>query len=136
MLFRSLSGGLAALAAVDAQSISTVFGLLAVFGMAARNQIMLIRRLRQLEREQGESSGLKLILQGTRERFAPILMTALTIGLALLPLLFMGDIPGLEVLRPTALVILSGMVTCTLVDLFVVPTLYLRFSKQGFSLKN
>ena len=131
----ALSGGLAALAAVDAQSISTVFGLLAVFGMAARNQIMLIRRLRQLEREQGESSGLELILQGTRERFAPIVMTALTIALALLPVLVMGDLPGLEVLRPTALVILSGIVTCTLVDLFVVPTLYLRWAKLDLPLK-
>lgn len=131
----ALVGGLTALATAEAQSISTVFGLLTVFGIAARNQIMLIRRLRQLEREQGESSGLELILQGTRERFASILMTALTVGLALLPLLLMGDIPGLEVMRPTALVILSGMVTCTLVDLFVVPTLYLRLAKLDFPLK-
>ena len=131
----ALVGGLAALAAAEAQSISTAFGLLAVFGMAARNQIMLIRRLRQLEREQGESSGLELILRGTRERFAPIVMTALSIALALLPVLLMGDIPGLEVLRPTALVILSGMVTCTVVDLFVVPVLFLRWSKMGLPFK-
>ena len=133
----TLVGGLVALATAEAQSISfgAVFGLLTVFGIAARNQIMLIRRCRQLERDQGGFSGLELILQGTRERFASIFMTALTIELALLPLLLMGDIPGLEVLRPTALVILSGMVTCTLVDLFVVPTLYLRLPKLGFSLK-
>jgi Cu/Ag efflux pump CusA len=133
----ALVGGLAPLATAEARSISlgAVFGLLTVFGIAARNQIMLIRRLRQLERDQGESSGLELILQGTRERFAPILMTALTIELALLPLLLMGDIPGFEVLRPTALVILSGMVTCTLVDLFVVPTLYLRLATLDFPLK-
>ena len=133
----ALVGGLAALATAEAQSISlgTVFGLLTVFGLAARDQIMLIRRLRQLERDQAESSGLELILQGTRERFAPILMTALTIGLALLPMLLMGDIPGLEVLRPTALVILSGMLTCTLVDLFVVPTLYVRWAKMDLPFK-
>ena len=62
-------------------------------------------------------------------------MTALTIEFALLPLLLMGDIPGLEVLRPTAIVILGGMVTCALVDLFVVPTLYLRLAKLEFPLK-
>ena len=113
----------------DAQSISPVFGLLTVFGIAVRNQLMLIRRLRQLERDQGESSDLELILRGTRERFASVLMTALTILFALLPLLLMGDIPGLEVLRPTALVILTGMITCVLVDLFVVPILYLRLAE-------
>ena len=62
-------------------------------------------------------------------------MTALTVGLALLPLLFMGGIPGLEILRPTALVILSGMVTSTLVDLFVVPPLYLHSVIPTFPLK-
>jgi Cu/Ag efflux pump CusA len=129
----ALVGGLAALAFAGAQGISlgAVFGLLTVFGLAARNQIMLIRRLRQLERDRAASSGLELILQGTRERFAPILMTALTLGLALLPALLLGDIPGLEVLRPTALIILSGMGTCLLVDLFVVPTLYLRWATIG-----
>ncbi len=126
----ALVGGLAALAIAPAQSISlgAVFGLVTVFGLAAHNQIRFIRRLRQLDRERGESSGLELILHGTRERFAPLLMTALTLGLALLPLLLMGDLPGLEVLRPTALVILSGMITCALVDLFVLPTLYLRLA--------
>ena len=54
-------------------------------------------------------------------------MTALTLGLALVPVLLMGDRPGLEALRPTAIVILTGMITGALVDLFVVPTLYLRW---------
>jgi len=123
----ALVGGLIALI-VPAQSISlgAVFGLLTVFGVAARNQLMLIRRFRQLHGKQASSSGAELILQGTRERFAPILITALTIGLALLPLLFMGDIPGFEILRETALVVLCGMVTAALVDLFVVPALCLR----------
>ena len=126
----TLVGGLAALATAGAQSMSlgAVFGLLTVFGIAARNRIMLIRRLRQLERDQGESSPLELILQGTRERFASISMTALTIALAFLPLLFMGDIPGFEVLRPAALVILSGMVSGAMVDLLVVPALLSRLA--------
>lgn len=133
----ALVGGLVALAAVEAPNVSfgVVFGLLTVFGIAARNQIMLIRPLLQLEREQGASFGPGLLLKVTRERFAPILMTTLTIGMALVPLLFMGDTPGLEILRPTALVILSGLATCTLMDLFVLPSLYLRLAKLDFPLK-
>ena len=125
----TLVGGLAALALVGSQSasLSAAFGLLTVFGLAARNQILLIRRLRQMERNQAGSTDLELILQGTRERFAPMVMTALTLGLALVPLLLMGDRPGLEALRPTAIVMLAGMIPCALVDLFVVPTLYLRW---------
>ena len=133
----ALVGGLAAVAIAPAPSISlgAVFGLLTVFGLAAHNQIRLIRRLRQLEQEQGGSSRHEIILQGTREGFASTLMTSLIIGLALLPLLFMGDVPGLEVLRPTALVILTGMVTCAFVDQFVMPALWLRWAKLGASLK-
>jgi Cu/Ag efflux pump CusA len=88
-----------------------------------------------VERDQGESSRLELLLHVTRERFAPTVTTSLTIALALAPLLLMGNIPGLEVLRPTAIVILSGLVTCTVVDLFVVPSLYLRFGKLEVALK-
>ena len=108
------------------------FGLLTVFGVAARNQLMVIRRFRHLHGKQASSSGVELVLQGTRERFAPILITAVIIALALLPLLFMGDIPGFEILRPTALVVLSGMVTAMLVDLFVVPALCLRLVRPDF----
>ena len=126
----ALVGGLVALATVEAQSVSlsAAFGLLTVFGVAARNQIMLIRHLRQLQANQKQAPGRKVILSGARERFAPVLVTVLTLGLAYLPMILMGDIPGLEILRPTAIVILSGMVTCTLVDLFVVPALYLRLT--------
>ena len=124
----TLVGGLVAVAAAQNVSLGAVVGLLTVFGMAARNQILLIRRVRQLEREQMKPSGLELILQGARERFASTLMTALTVGLALLPLLVMGNIPGFEVLRPAALVILSGMVSGAMVDLLVVPALLSRLA--------
>jgi Cu/Ag efflux pump CusA len=124
----ALVGGLVAVAAAQNVSLGAVVGLLTVFGMAARNQILLIRRVRQLEREQMKPSGLELILQGARERFASTLMTALTVGLALLPLLVMGNIPGFEVLRPAALVILSGMVSGAMVDLLVVPALLSRLA--------
>jgi Cu/Ag efflux pump CusA len=129
----ALVGGLIALiVAAHSISLGAVFGLLTVFGIAARDQLMLIRRFRQLHGKQASSSGAELVLEGMRGRFAPILITALTIGLALLPLLFMGDIPGFEILRPTALVILCGMVTAALVDLFVVPALCLRLVRPDF----
>ena len=66
---------------------------------------------------------------GRRERIAPIMMTALTAGLALVPLVIAGNIPGHEIEHPMAIVILGGLVTSTLVNLFIVPPLYLRFGK-------
>jgi Cu/Ag efflux pump CusA len=124
----ALVGGLVALAVVEPQSVSlgAIFGFLTVFGIAARNKIMLIRRLRQSESNREKLANPEMILFGARERFVPVLMTALTLGLALVPAVLLGDIPGLEILRPTAIVILGGMLTCTFVDLFMVPTLYLR----------
>ena len=70
------------------------------------------------------------MLRGAQERLAPILMTALTTGLALVPLLAAGNIPGQEIEYPMAIVILGGLVTSTLLNLFVVPSLYLRFGKS------
>jgi Cu/Ag efflux pump CusA len=70
------------------------------------------------------------VLRGARERLAPILMTALAAGLALLPLVIAGDIPGHEIEHPMAIVILGGLVTSTVLNLFIVPSLYLRFGKS------
>ena len=69
------------------------------------------------------------MLRGARERLSPILMTALATGLALLPLVLSGDKPGQEIEHPMAIVILGGLVTSTLLNLFVVPALYLRFGR-------
>ncbi len=74
--------------------------------------------------------GLDLVIRGARERIAPIMMTALTTGLALIPLAIAGDLPGHEIEHPMAIVILGGLVTSTLLNLLVVPTLYLRFGKS------
>jgi Cu/Ag efflux pump CusA len=73
--------------------------------------------------------GLDLVMRGARERIAPIMMTALTTGLALIPLAIAGDLPGHEIEHPMAIVILGGLVTSTVLNLLVVPTLYLRFGK-------
>ena len=72
----------------------------------------------------------ELVLRGACERVAPIMMTALTAGLALVPLVLAGDIPGHEIEHPMAIVVLGGLVTSTLVNLFVVPSLYLVYGKR------
>jgi Cu/Ag efflux pump CusA len=75
-------------------------------------------------------------MRGARERIAPIMMTALTTGLALIPLAIAGNVPGQEIEYPMAIVILGGLVTSTVLNLLVVPTLYLRFGKSKQELAN
>jgi Cu/Ag efflux pump CusA len=70
------------------------------------------------------------VVRGARERLAPILMTALATGLAIVPLVLSGDLPGHEIEHPMAVVIVGGLLTSTLLNLFVVPSLYLRFAKR------
>jgi len=120
----------------DVISLGSMVGFLTVFGIAARNQIMLMSHYQHLERFEGESLGPALVLRGARERLSPILMTALATGLALVPLLVAGDKPGHEIEYPMAIVILGGLITSTLLNLFVAPSLYLRFggSRGGSAL--
>jgi len=126
----ALVGGLlAAYFTGDVISLGSLVGFLTVFGIAARNKIMLINHYQHLERFEGMTFGPELALRGARERLSPILMTALATGLALVPLVVTGDIPGHEIEYPMAIVILGGLITSTLLNLFVVPSLYLRFGK-------
>ena len=90
---------------------------------------MLIEHFQHLEEHEGEKFGPELVLRGAIERISPITMTALTTLLALLPLIVMGSIPGHEIEHPMAIVILGGLVTSTLLNVFVVPSLYLRFGE-------
>ena len=110
-------------------SLGSLVGLLTILGIATRNGIMMISHFKHLEEEEGETFGPELVKRGARERIAPIMMTALTTGLALVPLALAGSIPGNEIEHPMAIVILGGLVTSTLLNLLVVPTLYLRFGK-------
>jgi CzcA family heavy metal efflux pump len=109
-------------------SLGSLVGFLTVLGIAARNSIMLIDHFQHLERYEGEKFGPNLVLRGAIERISPIMMTALTTALALLPLIIAGSIPGHEVEHPMAIVILGGLITSTLLNLFIVPSLYLRFA--------
>ena len=108
-------------------SLGSLVGFLTILGISARNGILMINHFQHLEREEGEAFGPGLVLRGARERLAPILMTATTTGLALIPLAVAGQIPGNEIEHPMAMVILGGLVTSTLLNLFVIPSLYLRF---------
>jgi CzcA family heavy metal efflux pump len=127
----ALVGGLlAAYFTGDVISLGSLVGFLTVFGIAARNQILLINHYQHLERYEGEPFGLGLAVRGAVERLSPILMTALATGLALVPLVIVGDVPGAEIEYPMAIVILGGLITSTLLNLFVAPSLYLQFGRE------
>ncbi|HXD85917.1 MAG TPA: efflux RND transporter permease subunit, partial [Urbifossiella sp.] len=110
-------------------SLGSLVGFVTVLGIAARNGIMLVSHFRHLEAEEGMAFGVPLVLRGAEERLAPILMTAFATGLALLPLAITGNKPGQEIEYPLAVVILGGLVTSTLLNLFLLPPLYARFGR-------
>ncbi|MEQ1861479.1 MAG: efflux RND transporter permease subunit [Chthoniobacteraceae bacterium] len=110
-------------------SLGSLVGFVTVLGIAARNGIMLVSHFRHLEREEGVPFGPALVQRGAEERLTPILMTAATAALALLPLVVRGNIPGHEIEFPMAVVIIGGLVTSTLLNLFLLPPLYARFAK-------
>jgi CzcA family heavy metal efflux pump len=122
-----VGGVLAAWIAGGIISLGSLVGFFTVFGIAARNGILLINHCQHLEEVEGMEFGPRLVLRGARERLAPILMTSLATGLALVPLVALGLRPGHEIEHPLAVVILGGLVTSTLLNLFIVPSLYLRF---------
>jgi CzcA family heavy metal efflux pump len=109
-------------------SLGSLVGFFTVFGISARNGILLVNHCQHLEKHEGEQFGAALVLRGARERLSPILMTSLATALAVVPLVVLGDRPGHEIEYPLAVVILGGLVTSTLLNLFVVPSLYLRFA--------
>jgi CzcA family heavy metal efflux pump len=122
-----VGGVLAAWLAGGIISLGSLVGFFTVFGIAARNGILLINHCQHLEEQEGMEFGPALVLRGARERLSPILMTSLATGLALVPLVVLGSRPGHEIEHPLAVVILGGLFTSTLLNLFVVPSLYLRF---------
>jgi CzcA family heavy metal efflux pump len=130
----ALVGGiLAAYFTSGVLSLGSLVGFLTILGVAARNGIMLISHYQHLEEFEGETFGIHLVLRGAKERISPIMMTALTAGLALVPIVWAGIIPGHEIEHPMAIVILGGLFTSTLVNLFIVPSLYLVFGKKNGS---
>lgn len=122
----SVAGGvLAILVSGGVVSLGSVVGLLAVLGIAARNAVSLINHYQYLEIQQHEPFGLEHVIRGARERLSSILTGSAAIIAALLPIIVVGQSPGLEIVQPTAIVIVGGLVASTLVTLFVMPVLYL-----------
>ncbi|WP_198035273.1 efflux RND transporter permease subunit [Streptacidiphilus rugosus] len=127
----ALVGGLIAIWLGGAEvTIGALVGFFTVFGIAARNGILMINHCQHLEREEDMPFGPDLVVRGASERLAPILMTSLATALALVPLVIAGDQPGREIEYPLAIVILGGLASSTLLTLFVVPSLYLRFGRR------
>jgi CzcA family heavy metal efflux pump len=124
----ALAGGVvAAFLGGGILSLGALFGFFAVLGIAVRNCIVQIKHYQHLEEQEGDAFSPDLVVRGARERLGPVLMTAIVTALALVPILLFGDIPGLEMIYPMAVVILGGLVTSTVLNLFVMPALYLRF---------
>ena len=124
----ALSGGvLATLAVGGTISFGTVIGLAAVLGLAARQGMLLIRRLRRLRGTDGGAGGAELVVQGSQDRLLPVVTTSVATALAMLPLVVLGSRAGYELVHPLAVVVLGGVLSSTLVTLFVVPVLYTSF---------
>ena len=133
----ALAGGvIAAMLAGGQYSIGSIFGFFTILAVSTRTSVLLIRNI---QKNQGDVGGPPLrdeIVSAAPETLRPILMTSLTTGLVFLPFLVAGAIPGIEVIYPLAVVIVGGMVTATLFNLFVLPILYLRFGDNKSSAGN
>jgi len=112
-------------------SIATWVGFIAVAGIAARNSIMLLSHYLHLMRHEGMPFGRELVERGTLERLVPVLMTALSAGIALIPLALAAHEPGKEILHPVAVVIVGGLVTSTLLGLGVTPAVFHAFGRRA-----
>jgi Cu/Ag efflux pump CusA len=124
-----VGGVIAAWADLGTITLGALVGFFTVLGIAARNGILMISHFRHLESEEDVPFGRELVLRGASERLSPILMTALATALALAPLVVYGNRPGQEIEFPMAIVILGGLTTSTLLNLFVLPSLYLRLAR-------
>jgi HME family heavy-metal exporter len=112
-------------------SVATLVGFVTLTGITTRNGILKVSHYLNLALHEGERWGLALVLRGSAERLTPVLMTALSAGLALIPLAIGADAPGKEILHPVAITILGGLVSATLLDTFVTPILFHRFGRPA-----
>lgn len=128
----ALIGSVAALwLAGEDLSLAAMIGFIAVAGVAVRNGVLKISHFINLALHDGMPVGRALVVRGCEERLMPVLMTALSAGLALIPLLIASDAPGSEILHPVALVIFGGLFSSTLLDTLTTPVLFHRFGEPA-----
>ena len=112
-------------------SVASLVGFITLFGIATRNGIMLISHIRYLQQHEGVTNFREAVRRGSMERLAPVLMTALTAGLGLVPLALGGSQPGNEIQTPLAIVVVFGLFSSTLLNMVVVPALFLRWASAA-----
>jgi CzcA family heavy metal efflux pump len=112
-------------------SIATLVGFIAVGGVAARNGIMMVSHYLHLMSHEGEGFTRRMVIRGTLERLVPVLMTALSAGIGLIPLVLAADQPGKEILHPVAVVIVGGLISSTFLDMAVTPAMFWLFGQKA-----
>lgn len=119
-------------------SVASMVGMVTLCGIASRNGIMMISHYLHLMKYEGETFSKHMVIRGSQERLVPVLMTALTAALALIPLVLSKGQPGKEILYPVALVIVGGLFSSTLLDIIVTPTVFYNYGRKSAedSLKN
>lgn len=115
-------------------SVATIVGFITLFGIATRNGVMMVTHIKHLQEVEGVTDLAEAVRRGAEERLVPILMTAISAGLALVPLAIAMGQPGSEIQAPMAIVILCGLTSSTVLNMLVLPAIYLKVTRDGWGL--